>query len=109
MATTDSPGVKPPSYLDGGKRTNLKRSKWMGSWWVGYGKDESCQFEGPWSHMVILAAKILRHPATELVAPNLYRPDLILTPEQENNYAEIGDPERWPGDPVEEPAAEAHP
>lgn len=75
-----------PVALRGGKRTNIEASEWMSDWWVGYGKDESCQFEGPWEHMAILAAKILRHPNTQKVAPNLYMPDVPLTPEQEGNY-----------------------
>lgn len=73
--------------LMGGKRAHLTPSHsedW--DWWVGYGKDESCQFEGPWLHMAIIAAKILRHPNTQKVAPNLYQPDIPITPEQESNY-----------------------
>lgn len=89
--------VQPPEFLRGGKRTNLERSEWMGDWWVGYGKDDGCQFEGSWAAMVYLAAKILRHPATEVVAPNLYRPDLELTAEQEGNYTEQPHVE-WPSD-----------
>jgi hypothetical protein len=75
-----------PVHLRGGKRTNIGPSEWLDDWWVGWGKDESCQFEGPWEHMAILAAKILSHPNTEAVAPNLYRPDLALTDEQERSY-----------------------
>lgn len=78
--------------LSGGKRTNIGHNSdgemdgddW--DWWVGWGKDSSCQFEGPWAHMAILAAKILRHPNTQKVAPNLYMPDIPITPEQESNY-----------------------
>lgn len=72
--------------LSGGKRTNIQHCDWMDDWWTGHGKDESCQFEGPWQHMAILAAMILRHPNTKLVAPNLYLPDISLTLEQENSY-----------------------
>lgn len=72
--------------MRGGKRANIEPSDWMGDWWVGYGKEESCQFEGPWLHMAVLAAKILRHPNTKQEAPNLYREDLELTPEQEDSY-----------------------
>jgi hypothetical protein len=50
------------------------------------GKDQSCQFEGPWQHLAILAAKILAHPNTQRVCPNLYRPESGLTPEQEDSY-----------------------
>lgn len=73
--------------LMGGKRAHLTPTDvpdW--DWWVGWGKDESCQFEGPWQHMAVIAAKILRHENTKKVAPNLFRPDLVLTEEQENNY-----------------------
>jgi hypothetical protein len=72
--------------LSGGKRTRIAHSDWIDGWWVGYGKDESCQFEGPWQHLAILAAKILRHPNTQRAAPNLYQPDIALTEEQERNY-----------------------
>lgn len=72
--------------LSGGKRTNIGHSEGIDDWWIGWGKDESCQFEGPWDHLAILAAKILRHPNTEKVAANLYRPDLALTEAQERNY-----------------------
>lgn len=89
-----TPPISPPSDLSGGKRANLRRD---GSTWIGYGKDESCPLSGPWSHLVYLAAKILRDPATEIVAPNLYRPDLVLTPEQEIAYSSDNGPE-WPGE-----------
>lgn len=72
--------------MRGGKRTNLSHSHNIDGWWVGIGKDESCQFEGPWEHMAILAAKILRHPNTQKVTPNLYQPDIPLTKEQEESY-----------------------
>jgi len=77
-----------PVEMQGGKRANIGNSQniedW--DWWVGWGKDKSCQFEGPWAHMAILAAKILRHPNTKAVCPNLYQPDIQLTPEQEDSY-----------------------
>jgi hypothetical protein len=38
---------------------------------------------GAWGEFAILAAQILRHRNTFLVAPNLYIPDLPLTAEQE--------------------------
>ena len=87
---TTTPQIAPPDYLNGGKRANLERSDWIDDWWVGYGKDDGCQFEGPWSHMAILAAKILSDPATEIACPNLYRPDLAdaLTLVQKGNYTE---------------------
>ena len=76
-----------PVEMSGGKRTNIGNSDSIDDWdwWVGWGKDSSCQFEGPWAHMAILAAKILRHPNTKAVAPNLHV-ELPLTPEQEDSY-----------------------
>lgn len=73
--------------INGGKRAHLRPaddSDW--DCWVGYGKSEGCDLEGPWLHMAIMAAKILRHANTAIVAPNLHRPDLELTKEQEENY-----------------------
>ncbi len=92
-----------PVTLSGGKRTNvgqseetynemavydstISTSEITTDWWVGWGKTHDCQFEGPWKAMAILAAKILRHPNTKAVAPNLYMPDITLTPEQEDHY-----------------------
>lgn len=99
--STAPPAVEPPDYVSGGKRCNVEKSEWLPSWWVGYGKDEGCQIEGDWTHWVILAAKILRDPATEVVAPNLYRPDLELTDVQENHYTGLSDP-TWPSDVEDE-------
>lgn len=92
-----------PVSLSGGKRTNIGQSDETYNemaeydstistfpvatdWWIGWGKDTGCQFEGPWKAMAILAAKILRHPNTKAVAPNLYTPDIPITPEQESHY-----------------------
>ena len=76
-----------PVQLSGGKRTNIGYSEVLDDWdwWVGWGKDESCQFEGSWESMAILAAKILRHENTAKVAPNLHV-ILELTEEQEEMY-----------------------
>lgn len=74
--------------LMSGKRAHIVPADESGDWdwWVGFGKDESCQYEGPWLHHAIMAAKILSHPNTKAVAPNLYREDISLTEEQERNY-----------------------
>lgn len=48
-----------PDEISGGKRANLMKSDLTDDWWVGIGKDESCQFEGPWEHMVELARQVL--------------------------------------------------
>jgi len=80
-----------PVALSGGKRANIGHTSEVHSngddwdWWAGWGKSESCQFEGPWQHMAILAAKILRHPNTKAACPNLFV-ELPLTPEQEESY-----------------------
>ena len=68
------------------KRVHLEPSDWLEDWWVGYGKDESCQFEGRWLDIAIFAAKVLQNENTKLVAPNLYRPDIELSTEQACNY-----------------------
>jgi hypothetical protein len=73
-----------PVGMRGGKRANLGPGH-LDDWWVGWGKDEFCQFEGPWEHMAILAAKILRHENTRKVAPNLFVV-MPLTPAQEDSY-----------------------
>lgn len=65
-----------PEHLSGGKRCNIEHGS-LGDWWVGYGKSDGCQIEGPWHHWANLAAQILSHPNTEKVAPNLYQPELI--------------------------------
>lgn len=73
--------------LSGGKRANICRGFYGDDdWWIGFGKDQSCQLEGTWRDLAILAAKILRHANTREVAPNLYSPDLPISPEQEANY-----------------------
>lgn len=56
---------KPPEdvdFISGGKRTNLMRAgEFLPNWWVGFGKDEGCQFEGPWEDIVRLARKIVAY------------------------------------------------
>lgn len=55
----DSADRKQPSvdFLSGGKRCNIEDHD---GWWVGYGKDESCQIEGGWADWVELAKEILK-------------------------------------------------
>jgi len=78
------------------KRAHLVPSDYIEDWWVGYGKDESCQFEGCWLDMAILAAQILKHENTQLVALNLYKPDLEFTEEQRRNYTSKSyQPNEW--------------
>jgi len=79
------------------KRIHLDPSGLLEDWWVGYGKDESCQFEGRWLDMAIFAAKVLKNENTQLVAPNLYLPDLQLSEEQKSNYTSPAyQPNEWP-------------
>jgi hypothetical protein len=72
--------------LSGSKRTNIDHEHGLDDWWVGHGKDESFPMGGSWEHLAILAAKILRHPNTQKVAPNLYTLGIHITDEQERNY-----------------------
>lgn len=75
----------PETCMSGAKRANLshadcsygeaKRQTW--DWFVGWGKDESCQFEGTWWDMICFARNVLASKNTELVAPEFYRPDWV--------------------------------
>ena len=66
----------PETWAKGSKRTNIEISKWLGDWFVGYGKDESCQFEGTWWDMICFARNILASENTKLCAPEFYKPEL---------------------------------
>lgn len=66
----------------GSKRTNIRSSKWIEDWFVGYGKDESCQFEGTWWDMICFARNVLANRNTMLVAPEYYKPEW-----ENHNYA----------------------
>lgn len=59
----------------GAKRANLGKSERLSDWFVGYGKDESCQFEGTWWDMICFARNVLANKNTELVAPEFYKPE----------------------------------
>lgn len=63
--------------ISGGKRANLRESDWLSDWFVGYGKDESCQFEGTWWDMICFARNILASENTKEVAPEFYKPDWV--------------------------------
>lgn len=65
----------PQHRMSGAKRANLQYCDWMGDWFAGYGKDESCVFEGTWWDMICFARNILASPNTELAAPEFFRPD----------------------------------
>lgn len=65
----------PVHSLSGSKRTNLHYSDWLADWFVGSGKDYSCQFEGTWWDMICLARNILACENTKMVAPEFYHPE----------------------------------
>ena len=64
----------PDQGTSGSKRTNIRASHWLEDWFVGFGKDESCQFEGSWYDMVCFARNILASKNTKLIAPKYYKP-----------------------------------
>jgi len=65
-------------YIRGSKRCNIRYSDWLSDWFVGFGKDESCQFEGTWWDMICFARNILASENTKMVAPEYYKPVKIL-------------------------------
>jgi hypothetical protein len=66
----------PCEDLGGAKRANIECSEWLPDWFVGYGKDESCQFEGTWWDMICFARNVLASKNTKLCAPEFYKPEL---------------------------------
>lgn len=60
----------------GAKRAHIGASDWMEDWFVGWGKDTSCQFEGTWWDMICFARNVLANPNTEMAAPEFYMPEL---------------------------------
>jgi len=67
----------PSEHASGAKRANIKFCEWMGDdWFFGYGKDETCCFEGTWWDMICFARNILAHPNTKSAAPEYYKPEL---------------------------------
>lgn len=66
----------PEDYVPGAKRANIMlNDAMMPDWFVGFGKDESCQLEGTWWDMVCLARNILASDNTKLVASEFYKPE----------------------------------
>lgn len=65
----------PVKGVSGSKRTNLRYSDWLSDWFVGYGKDTSCQFEGTWWDMICFARNVLASENTKMVAPEFYKPE----------------------------------
>lgn len=80
-------------YISGSKRTNLSKSDWLGDWFVGYGKDEACQFEGTWWDMICFARNILASKNTQKAAPEFYMPEL-----EDDNYIGENMPYEYIGD-----------
>ncbi|MDV2987054.1 UNVERIFIED_CONTAM: hypothetical protein Q9R58_22350 [Methylobacteriaceae bacterium AG10] len=48
-----------PGRIRAAKRVRVKKSDWLAGWYVGHGKDESCQIEGTANHWNWLALIIL--------------------------------------------------
>lgn len=65
----------PDTFVRGAKRCHLNYSEWMGDWFVGTGKDESCYLEGTWWDMICLARNILASENTKIAAPEFYKPE----------------------------------
>ncbi len=63
------------TYVSGAKRANIRESEWLPDWFVGFGKDESCCFEGTWWDMICFARNVLASKNTEKCAPEWYRPE----------------------------------
>lgn len=59
----------------GSKRTNIRESEWLPDWFVGFGKDESCAFEGTWWDMICFARNVLASPNTKQCAPEWHHPE----------------------------------
>ena len=66
--------------LHGAKRANIRAAS-LPDWFVGYGKDEGCTFEGSWWDMICFARNILASENTRLAAPEFHHPEM-----QNDNY-----------------------
>lgn len=66
----------PEQDVSGAKRANITQSDFGGDWFVGYGKNESCQFEGTWWDMICFARNVLASENTKVAAPDFYMPQL---------------------------------
>lgn len=65
----------PDTRISGAKRANLMHSAWIPDWFVGFGKDESCFFEGTWWDMICFARNVLASENTKICAPEYYHPE----------------------------------
>lgn len=82
------------TFLYGAKRANIRESDWLPDWFYGFGKDESCCFEGTWWDMICFARNVLASPNTKRCAPEYYHPEYL-----NDNYCG----EECPYEYVEEP------
>lgn len=69
----------PDTVISGAKRANIQHDLYETSpgwdWWEGFGKDESCRFEGSWWDMICFARNVLASENTRLVAPEFHKPE----------------------------------
>jgi hypothetical protein len=65
----------PESQVSGAKRATVRESRILPDWFVGFGKDESCDFEGTWWDMICFARNILASENTRIVAPEFHKPE----------------------------------
>ena len=81
------------SYESGAKRANLRKSEWLPDWFFGFGKDESCCFEGDWWDMICFARNVLASPNTKQCAPEWYHPEYANSNYvgEEKSYEYVGE------------------
>lgn len=80
--------------VSGAKRANIGASSFLDDWFVGFGKDESCRFEGTWWDMICFARNVLASENTKLCAPEYYHPEM-----NNSNYAGEEQPYVFTDDP----------
>lgn len=60
------------------KRLGVQWCPWMEDWFTSWSpRNSNNNAEGTWEEWANLAARILAHPFTEKVSPELYRPGLL--------------------------------
>lgn len=80
----------PDSDITGAKRTHITEDDCIPDWFVGWGKDESCCFEGTWWDMICFARNVLASENTKLAAPEFYKPEWGI-----HNYLGEEQPYEW--------------
>jgi len=65
----------PITRVTGAKRAHVRVAA-LPDWFVGYGKDEGCTFEGTWWDMICFARNVLASENTKRAAPNFYHPEM---------------------------------